>query len=287
MDPFDFLDDFRAEAGEHLRALDAQLLKLERDPRDPQPIREMFLSAHTIKGGAAMLGLDDARDLAHAMEDVLACLRDERRPLDRPTADTLFRAVDMLRELAANVVPGQQRPDAARDELIAALHERASARGEPTAAALPEIPPAPAATSTARVLLVDDSATVRMLETMLLNDAGFEVDAVADGNEAFALARTHEYALVVTAVETRSLRGLDLAEALRATPACRDVPIILMSSDENPEHRQRAAAAGVQAYIRKGSFGEQRLVAAARELAGGPPSVPPKFGGEARTGGQA
>ena len=269
MDPFDFLDDFRAEAGEHLRALDAQLLTLERDPSDPQPIREMFLSAHTIKGGAAMLGLDDARELAHAMEDVLACLRDERRTLDRPTADTLFRAVDMLRELAATAVPGQQRPDAARDELIAALRERATARRAP--AATPPAEPAPAtAPSTRRVLLVDDSATVRMLETMLLNDAGFEVDAVADGNEAFALARANPYALVVTAVETRSLRGLDLAEALRASPDCHEVPIILMSSDDNPEHRQRAAAAGVQAYIRKGSFGEQRLVAAAQELA--PPS---------------
>src|SRR5438105_7227409 len=163
MDPFDFIDDFRAEAGEHLRALDAQLLKLERDPSDPQPIREMFLSAHTIKGGAAMLGLDDARELAHAMEDVLACLRDERGSLDRPTADTLFRAVDTLRELAASVVPGQPRSDAARDELIAALHERASPRGEP-AAAPPAAPPVPPA-STRRVLLVEDSATVRMLET--------------------------------------------------------------------------------------------------------------------------
>jgi len=84
-------------------------------------------------------------------------------------------------------------------------------------------------------------------------------------------------------VETRSLRGLDLAEALRASPDCHEVPIILMSSDDNPEHRQRAAAAGVQAYIRKGSFGEQRLVAAAQELAG-PPSVPPNPGGEARAG---
>jgi chemotaxis protein histidine kinase CheA len=275
MDPFDFLDDFRAEASEHLRALDDQLLKLERDPSDPQPIREMFLSAHTIKGGAAMLSLDDVRELAHAMEDVLACLRDERRALDRPTADTLFRAVDMLRELAANIVPGQQRPDAARDDLIAALHDRASARGEPTSAPQQDTAtparagssPAALEASARRVLLVEDSATVRMLETMLLNDAGFQVDAVADGNEAFALARANEYALVVTAVETRSLRGLDLAEALRATPDCGDVPIILMSSDDNPEHRQRAAAAGVQAYIRKGSFGEQRLVAAAQEVA--------------------
>src|SRR5204862_2829922 len=99
MDATAFLDEFQAEAGEHLRALDMRLLELERDPAGQQPVREMFLSAHTLKGGAAMLGLDGVRELAHAMEDVLAFLRDQRRPLDAATADLLFRVVDRLREL--------------------------------------------------------------------------------------------------------------------------------------------------------------------------------------------
>src|SRR5918912_949080 len=52
MDLSAFLDEFRAEAAEHLRTLDAQLLALERDPTATAPIRAMFISCHTIKGGA-------------------------------------------------------------------------------------------------------------------------------------------------------------------------------------------------------------------------------------------
>jgi CheY-like chemotaxis protein len=44
------------------------------------------------------------------------------------------------------------------------------------------------------------------------------------------------------------------------------VPIVVMSSDDNAAHRQRAAEVGVQAYLRKGSFGERRLVQTASEL---------------------
>src|SRR5205807_1801865 len=93
-DPAAFMDDFRTEAGEHLRALDRHLLALERDPSDSQLIRQMFLSAHTIKGGAAMLEVADVRELAHALEDVLAQLRQSPRRLDPSTADLLFAAVD-------------------------------------------------------------------------------------------------------------------------------------------------------------------------------------------------
>jgi chemotaxis protein histidine kinase CheA len=154
-----FLDDFRAEATEGVRTLDAQLLKLERDPSDPSPVREMFLSAHTIKGGAAMLGLGNVNELAHAMEDVLAPLRDEHRPLDSATADLLFTALDSLRDLVEQATPGPATPDSARAELVASLRERADvlrAGGGTETAQAPAPPPAEPAVpvSPPRILLV-------------------------------------------------------------------------------------------------------------------------------------
>src|SRR5262249_12032502 len=149
--------------------LDALLLQLERDPGDPQRIREMFLSAHTIKGGAAMLGLTSTRDLAHAMEDVLANLRDQRQPLDGPTADLLFRALDMLATLIAAAETGVEPPDNERAELVATLRGRAKgqigAPSEDEHASAPQEPEGP------RVLLIEDSPTVRLLESMLLQEA--------------------------------------------------------------------------------------------------------------------
>lgn len=260
LDLASFLDEFRAEAAEHLRALDVQLLNLERNPSDLGPIREMFLSAHTIKGAAALLQLGDTRSLAHAMEDVLAHLRDSATAVPPATIELLFRTIDRLRWQVEHSTPSGAPSDETTRALVAALQEQVQimAREHSEEQLMP--PPAPSA------LVVEDSSTVRQLEIMLLNEAGYQVDAVADGNLALDMALAKPYHLVVTAVETRGLKGLDLAAALRAQPLYRSLPIILLSSDENAEHRRLAAEIGVHAYIRKGALGDQRLLNAAREL---------------------
>lgn len=254
-----FLDEFRAEASEHLQSLDAQLLKLERSPDDPLPIRAMFLGAHTIKGGAAMLELASVRELCHALEDVLAVLRDGQQRPDPSLIDLLFRTLDLLRVLVMEVTPQTAAPDQATEALIQTL--RARARGQ-APAPVPEV--AAPAVQKGRVLLVDDSATVRLHTTLLLNDAGLEVDALADGAEALARAEQTSYDLVITAVETRGLRGPELVAALRTLPTVRMVPIIMFSSDDNPEHQARVD--GVHAILRKEPQDRQHLTATVQQL---------------------
>ena len=63
MDLTEFLGEFQLEAGEKLDIMASQLLRLERDVTNPMPVRELFLAAHTIKGGAAMLRLTDVQVL--------------------------------------------------------------------------------------------------------------------------------------------------------------------------------------------------------------------------------
>ena len=101
MNVAEFLNEFQLEAGEKLDLIASQLLRLERDPTSSQPIREMFLAAHTIKGGAAMLRLTDVEALAHAIEDLLSAFRDQQRTLDAQAADLLFKSLDHLRGLIA------------------------------------------------------------------------------------------------------------------------------------------------------------------------------------------
>jgi HPt (histidine-containing phosphotransfer) domain-containing protein len=71
----EFLELFRDEANERLDSLVDTLLALESGVADPDAINSVFRDAHTIKGGAAMVGLETVRDLAHVMEDVLAQVR--------------------------------------------------------------------------------------------------------------------------------------------------------------------------------------------------------------------
>jgi chemotaxis protein histidine kinase CheA len=246
MDPLLFLAEFRAETIEHLHTLDEQLLRLERDPVDTRLVREMFIAAHSIKGGAAMLGLTELRDLSHAVEDVLSFLRDERRPLEPGAADALFRAVDQLRALVA-VVDGGEHPSAPQtvaivDALQACLPTHAPLR---------------------RVLLVEDSPSVRQVETFLLQDAGFVVDTTEAGNEALERARSVHYDLVIAGVETRELRGPDLHLALRAGESGQAVPVLLTTTDHGPGSPEPTADL---VFAPKGRLGDPHFVRVVRGL---------------------
>jgi HPt (histidine-containing phosphotransfer) domain-containing protein len=222
IDPLAFLAEFRAEATEHLNTLDTQLLRLERDPGDSEPVRAMFLAAHSIKGGAAMLGLTEFLELSHALENVLSILRDHRRTLDRGTADVVFRALDRLRALlpAADGVPHPSTP-----ETLSIVAELAACT-----TGLAPVPSTPVVAGP-RVLLVEDSPSIRQIETWLLQDAGFGVDTAADANEALVRARAMRYGLIIAGIETRELRGPDLVVALRAGASGPTVPVLLTSTD--------------------------------------------------------
>ena len=272
MNPIEFLAEFQAEAAEKLDAIGGYLLRLERDTSNLEPVRDMFLAAHTIKGGAAMLRLTDVEALAHALEDLLSSLRDRRQTLGAPIADLLFQTTDYLRSLivSASVSAVGAEPDPRVQEWAARL--RASAATPPSlqaTAASPGLAPQPTSHTELRpprVLLVDASATVRELYRLLLSDSGFEVEAVEDGQAALARALAGSFDLVVSGLETPGLRGFDLASALRSAPGYRDVPIVLVSSDDDADRRRLAVRAGAQVLLPKGSLDDQRLLDAVRGL---------------------
>jgi chemotaxis protein histidine kinase CheA len=261
LDLNDYLEDFRAEAEEHLRALDAQLLALERDPDDPAPVRAMFLAAHSLKGSGAMMDLADVEALAHAVEDVLARLRDGQQRLDSPTADRLFRAFDLLGERVARAAPGASPVDAPVAVLVASL---AAAPGDAPAVAVPAPPPPLPPRDRPVALLVEDSPTVRLLHAALLADAGCAVDLAVDGREALALAGTRRYDLIVSGVATGDLRGPDLAAALRERAGAAMPPFILMHHDE--ADAATPSVPGVAAHLRTEPPARERLTETARGL---------------------
>ena len=92
----EFLELFRDEANERLDNMVDTLLALEGGRAGPEALDALFRDAHTIKGGAGMLGLDDARMLAHAIEDVLESAR-AAGEFPAHLADPLLRAADALR----------------------------------------------------------------------------------------------------------------------------------------------------------------------------------------------
>ena len=120
----------------------------------------------------------------------------------------------------------------------------------------------------ARILVVDDSITSRTLEQSVLSAAGYTVVTAVDGAEAWRTIERQEFALVVSDVEMPHLDGIGLCERIRATAKTASLPVILVTSLDEPAQRARGMEAGADAYITKSSFDQDTLLDTVRMLIG-------------------
>lgn len=104
---------------------------------------------------------------------------------------------------------------------------------------------------TRRILVVDDSLSVRKGLMQLLQDAAFEVKGAGDGMEAIRALETFHPHLVCTDMEMPNMNGLELTQHLRLKEDMRDLPIIMITSRSMDKHREQAMQAGVSIYLTK------------------------------------
>jgi len=117
------------------------------------------------------------------------------------------------------------------------------------------------------ILVVDDSITTRTLEKNILEAAGYLVTTATDGTEALKrLAEFDTIQLVVADVEMPQMNGIVLVETIRASQAYSNLPLILVTSLESREDRERGMLAGADAYIVKRGFDQAELLATIRRL---------------------
>ena len=115
------------------------------------------------------------------------------------------------------------------------------------------------------ILTVDDSRTLREMLAMTLRAAGFKVSSAEDGAAALALAQTEHFALVITDINMPVLDGFGLIRALRELPDYRHTPILTLTTEDSPAHRQAGRAAGATGWMVK-PFDPDRLLAALGRL---------------------
>jgi Chemotaxis protein histidine kinase and related kinases len=120
----------------------------------------------------------------------------------------------------------------------------------------------PAADRRKKLLVVDDSITSRTLLRGILEGAGYHVETAVDGIDAFAKLRSAPFDLVVTDIDMPRLHGVGLTEKIRADAALASLPVILVTSLDSREDRERGLEAGANAYIVKRSFEESNLLEA-------------------------
>jgi two-component system chemotaxis sensor kinase CheA len=119
---------------------------------------------------------------------------------------------------------------------------------------------APAETARRRLLVVDDSATIRALEKSILEAAGYDVVVAADGQEAWQLLLEGGADLVVSDVEMPRMDGFSLTETIRASREFRDLPVVLVTAMESEADKARGLAVGANAYRLKSAFDQTDLL---------------------------
>ena len=121
-----------------------------------------------------------------------------------------------------------------------------------------------------RILVVDDSITVRELERQLLQARGFAVDVAVDGMDGWNAVRGAHYDLVVTDVDMPRMDGIGLVGLIKGDPARRDIPIVIVSYKDREEDRLRGLDAGANRYLTKSSFHDETFVDTIIDLIGEP-----------------
>lgn len=121
MDTSQYMNMFLEESMDNLQTLNESLLELEKNPNDVDKINEIFRVAHTIKGMAATMGVNDIAELTHKMEDVLSKFRDGQLSVTQEVVTVLFDCLDTLERMVSNIEDGTDS-NIDIDAIIKSLH---------------------------------------------------------------------------------------------------------------------------------------------------------------------
>lgn len=102
-----------------------------------------------------------------------------------------------------------------------------------------------------KVLVVDDDNTTRRLLSIYLKGSGFEVITAENGLDAIEKIGMNNVNLVITDLNMPYMDGIELVKSLRADPAWSHIPILMVTTEADPEEQNKALAAGANGYITK------------------------------------
>jgi len=103
-----------------------------------------------------------------------------------------------------------------------------------------------------KIMTIDDSPSLRQMVVLTLEGAGYKVVEACDGRDAVAkLSGREEYDLFLTDLNMPGMDGIELTRKLRSMPEYRFVPIVLLTTESQPEKKAQGKAAGATGWIVK------------------------------------
>ncbi|VAX12822.1 Signal transduction histidine kinase CheA [hydrothermal vent metagenome] len=119
-----------------------------------------------------------------------------------------------------------------------------------------------------RILVVDDSITVREVERGMLEAKGYRVEVAVDGMDGWNAVRTNQYDLVISDIDMPRMNGFEFVERIKKDSGLKSMPVMIVSYKDREEDRIRGLNAGADYYLTKGSFHDEALLDAVRDLIG-------------------
>jgi two-component system chemotaxis response regulator CheY len=102
------------------------------------------------------------------------------------------------------------------------------------------------------ILVVDDSSTTRSLIASQLSECGdYEIQEAATGFEALKMLPAGKVDLIITDINMPDINGLELISFVRENPIYRDIPTVIISTEDSEEDRRRGMELGAEEYIVK------------------------------------
>ncbi len=119
-----------------------------------------------------------------------------------------------------------------------------------------------------KVLLVDDCLVTREMVRRLLEDGGFAVTPAGSAAEALRVLGEQPFDCVVTDIEMPEMDGLELTRHLRQSARFAPLPVVVVSTRDQPEDRLAGLEAGADAYLTKQTLDAQELVSLIQRVGG-------------------
>lgn len=117
------------------------------------------------------------------------------------------------------------------------------------------------------IMTVDDSASIRQMVILTLKDAGYEVVEAVDGMDALTKLSSSQPNMIITDLNMPKLDGLQLIPKLRAIPACKFIPIVMLTTESQKEKVLEGKAAGATGWIVK-PFNKAQLLRVVKKMIG-------------------
>jgi len=117
-----------------------------------------------------------------------------------------------------------------------------------------------------RILVAEDSITIRTLLRNFIENAGFYVKTTVDGMEAYEVLQNENFDLIVSDIEMPRMNGFELTAKIRENKNHADLPVILVTALETADDKQRGMEVGANAYIVKSSFEKSNLIETIQRL---------------------